>query len=155
LCSRYILDVLTRYGYVGDAYKLLTRTEYPSFGYEIQNEATTFWERFELKKDPGMNSHCHPMYGSCDYWFWAYLAGIRSEEPGWERFKIGPVFPEKLLSVQAVLDTVKGDICVRWMKRYGKLVLHVSVPFGTKADVVFNGKTHTVGSGFFVFEKDL
>ena len=26
----------------------------------IQQEATTVWERFELKKNPEMNSHSHP-----------------------------------------------------------------------------------------------
>ena len=155
LCSRYILDVLTKYGYVEDAYTLLTRTEYPSFGYEIQQEATTIWERFELKKNPGMNSHNHPMYGAADYWFFAYLCGIKPETPGYEHVRIEPYFPEKLLSAQATADTVRGEISVRWVKRYGKLFLHVSVPFGTAADVVFDNKTHTVKSGFHVFEKEL
>ncbi len=155
LCSRYILDVLTGHGYVEDAFTLLTRTEYPSFGYEIQQEATTIWERFELKKDPGMNSHNHPMYGAADYWFFAYLCGIRPTAPGYERVLIAPYFPGKLYSAQATVDTVRGDISVRWVKRYGKLSLFVTVPFGTCADVVFDGRTQTVGSGFHVFEKKL
>ena len=155
LCSRYILDVLTKYGYIEDAYTLLTRTEYPSFGYEIQQEATTIWERFELKKNPGMNSYNHPMYGAADYWFWAYLCGIQPIEPGYERVRIAPYFPEKLMSAQATADTVRGDISVRWVKRYGRLILQVSVPFGTEAEVVFDGRTHTVKSGFHVFEKAL
>ena len=155
LCSRYIMDVLTRCGYLDDVWTLLTRTEYPSLGFEIQQEATTVWERFELKKAPGMNSHDHPMYAAVDYWFWAYLCGIRPVEPGYRRVRIEPVFPEKLMSAQAVVDTVRGDVAVRWMKRYGQLVLHVTVPFGATAEVVFAGETHEVGSGFHAFSKAL
>ena len=77
LCTRYLLDELAEYGYIDDAYELLTRDEYPSWGFMRQNEATTVWERFELKKNPGMNSHNHPMYGAADAFlvsriYWAY-----------------------------------------------------------------------------------
>ena len=151
LCTRYLMDMLARYGYGEDAWRLLTRETYPSFGYMIQQEATTVWERFELMKDPSMNSHNHPMYGAVDYWLWAYLCGIRPLTPGYGRIRIEPFFPEGLLSAQGVVDTVRGDVAVRWVKRYGKLVLQVTVPFGAEAEVAFAGRTHTVGSGFHVF----
>ena len=155
LCTRYLMDVLSRYGYLEDAWTLLTKQTYPSFGFMLQQEATTVWERFELKKNPGMNSHNHPMYGAVDYWFYAYLCGIRPTKPGYEEFEVAPVFPEKLMSAQAVVDTVRGEIAVRWMKHYGKLHLHVTVPFGATAKVSFAGETHTVGSGFHVFSAPL
>ena len=116
LCTRYLMDVLTEYGYLEDAWKLITREEYPSFGFMIQQEATTVWERFELKKNPGMNSHNHPMYGAVGYWFYAYLAGIKPLEAGYRRVSIRPYMPENLMSVQATLETVRGDITVRWVK---------------------------------------
>ena len=121
----------------------------------LQQEATTIWERFELKKDPGMNSHNHPMYASVDYWFYAFLCGIRPVAPAYETFVVEPVFPEKLMSAQGVVDTVKGQIAVRWMKRYGALHLHVTVPFGSRARVVFAGRTTEVGSGFHAFSMPL
>lgn len=151
LCSRYIMDVLSDNGYLEDAWRLITREEYPSIGYMIQQEATTVWERFELKKNPGMNSHNHPMYAAVDYWFYAYLCGIRPLAPGYERILIKPFIPEKLMSAQAVVDTVRGEVAVRWMKRYGALHLHVTVPFGARAVVEFAGETHEVGSGFYTF----
>ena len=151
LCSRYIRDVLSDNGYLEDAWRLITREEYPSIGYMIQQEATTVWERFELKKNPGMNSHNHPMYAAVDYWFYAYLCGIRPLAPGYERILIKPFIPEKLMSAQAVVDTVRGEVAVRWMKRYGALHLHVTVPFGARAVVELAGETHEVGSGFYTF----
>ena len=155
LNTRYMMDMLTKYGYLEDAWKVITSDEYPSFGYMFQNEATTIWERFEMKKNPGMNSHNHPMYGAVGYWFYAYLGGIIPTEPGFSRVSIKPYFPEKLISCHAVVDSVMGDISVRWSKRYGKLYLFVQIPFGVTADVDFNGKVTTVGAGYHVFEKDL
>ncbi len=155
LNTRYLMDMLTKHGYIEDAWKVITSEEYPSFGYMFQNEATTIWERFELKKNPNMNSHNHPMYGAVGYWFYAYLGGIIPTEPGFARVSIKPYFPEKLLSCHAVVDTVMGDISVRWSKRYGKLYLFVQTPFGVTADVDFDGKVTTVGAGYHVFEKKL
>ncbi len=153
LCTRYLMDMLTRYGYIEDAWAIITSEEYPSFGFMIQHEATTVCERFELKKEPGMNSHNHPMYGAVGYWFYAYLGGSIPTEPGFSRVTIKPYFPEKLMSAHAVVDSIMGEISVRWHKKYGKLYLNVQVPFGVTADVDFGGKVETVGAGYHVFER--
>lgn len=152
LCTRYLMDALTENGYIEDAWKLITREEYPSLGYMLQNEATTIWERFELKKTTGMNSHNHPMYGAVGYWFYAYIAGIRPTAPGFSEVEIEPYFPEKLLSANAVIETVKGELSVRWVRQFGQVCLQVAVPFGVVAHVRLHGKTHTVGSGFWIFK---
>lgn len=44
------MDALAENECIEDAWKLLTREEYPSWGYMLQNDATTIWERFELKR---------------------------------------------------------------------------------------------------------
>ncbi len=152
LCTRYLMDMLTTYGYLEDAWTLITKETYPSFGYMLQNEATTVWERLELKRDPGMNSHNHPMYGSIGYWFYAYLCGIRPVSGGYEKIIIRPYYPEKLLSAQCALDTVKGQIAVRWSKRYGKTQLSVAVPFGISAEITVGDDLVSVGSGTHNFE---
>lgn len=151
LCTRYMMDVLSEHGYLEDAWKLITKETYPSLGFMIQQEATTVWERFELMKNPNMNSHNHPMYGAVDYWLFAYIAGVKPTEPGWAHFIVEPYMPEDLLSAQAVVDTVKGDVAVRWTRRYGARHLHLTVPFGTTASVRFCGQAHEVGSGFHTF----
>lgn len=155
LCTVYMLDMLTEYGYVEDVWKLLLKETYPSFGFTIQQEATTIWERFELKKNPGMNSYNHPMYGSVDRWFYAYLAGIRPIEAGWSKAEIRPYMPESLMSAQATVETILGDVTVRWVKRYGSGHLYVTIPFGMEAKVVLNGEEKWVRSGFHHFSWDL
>ena len=153
LCTRYMLEMLTKYGYVEDAWALLTREEYPSIGFMIQNEATTVWERFELKKNPLMNSHNHPMYGAVNRWFFACLAGLTPLDGGWKRFSVQPCFPEKLLSASAGVPTPYGDVTLRWVHRYGSRYVYLQVPFGTTAEVTLPGLgTFEVGAGFHHWE---
>lgn len=151
LCTRYILDALADHGALEDAWALVTRQEYPSWGYMIQNEATTVWERFELMKSPAMNSHNHPMYGAMDGWLFDRIIGLVPTAPGFTAFRVAPMLPEGLLSAQAVVDTPLGEISVRWTRRYGGRHIQVAVPFGARAEIVFGGETHTVGSGFHAF----
>ncbi|MBP5640933.1 MAG: family 78 glycoside hydrolase catalytic domain [Victivallales bacterium] len=152
LCTRYLFEVLTQYGFVDEAYELATRDVYPSFGFMLQQEATTIWERFELKKDGGMNSHNHPMYASVYHWFYAFLAGIKVTSPSCRTVTVKPYFPARLQSVQCGFETTLGTLSVRWFRRYGALYLHVTVPFGMTATVEFDGHSAVCGSGFHVFE---
>ncbi|MBO5275438.1 MAG: family 78 glycoside hydrolase catalytic domain [Clostridia bacterium] len=152
LCTRYLFDMLAKYGYIDIAWKLLAKETYPSYGYMIQNEATTVWERFEMKKNPGMNSHNHPMYGAVGYFFYASLAGVTPIDRGWKRIRVAPILPEGLLSVHAVVDTVMGDVSVRWAVRYGKRYLFLQIPFGSTAEVDFCGIHRELGSGYHVIE---
>lgn len=155
LCTRYLFDALAENGYIDDAWKLMTSEEYPSFGYMLQNEATTVWERFELKREIAMNSHCHPMYGAVGYWLYAYIAGIKFDCADEDTVLIKPYFPSKLLSASARVETVKGEVVVHWIKRWGELSLSVSVPFGMKAKIDFCGKIHTVENGTAVLRGNI
>ena len=152
LCTRYLMDVLSEYGYIEDAWKLITKETYPSFGFMLQNEATTVWERFELKKDYGMNSHCHPMYGAVGYWFYAYLCGIKPTDRGYKTVDIKPYYPEGLSSAQCALDTVRGQIAVRWSRRYGKTQLSAAIPFGVNAKITVGNDVVVCGAGTHNFE---
>lgn len=151
LCTRYIMEMLCEYGYVDDAYAILTKMDYPSFGLMINNEATTIWERFELKKDPSMNSHNHPMYGAVDYWCFAYLCGIKVMDKAASYVEIKPYVPSQMNFANATYASVKGDIEVKWVRRYGNLSLYVTLPVGVQAKVEWGGKVHNVEAGSHVF----
>ena len=43
LCTRYLMDALTENGYVDDAWRLITREEYPSIGYMLQHDLLFEW----------------------------------------------------------------------------------------------------------------
>ena len=154
LCTLYFMEMLAEYGYIDTAWELITREEYPSWGYMMQNGATTVWERFELKKDPGMNSHCHPMYGAVGKWLYTHIAGITPTEAGFKNMLIRPYMPKKLLSAQATVDTCRGDVTVKWDKSYGKTHLLVDIPSGSEAKIVFGGKEFNVVGGTHVYTAD-
>jgi len=151
LCTVYMLEMLSAYGYVDDAYAMMTQEEYPSYGYMIQNAATTVWERFELKKDSGMNSHNHPMYGSVGSWLYSNLAGLKPVDPAWSKLTFKPFIPTDLLYVSANVETPKGDIYMKWQKKYGKTYVSLSIPFGCTAEISLPGINAEVSQGFHVY----
>ena len=152
LCTRYLCEMLIRHGHEDDAWAILTKQDYPSFGYMFQQEATTIWERYEQKANGGMNSHNHPMYGAISYVLYACLAGIRPRIAE-RRVDIEPHFPARLQSLQAKVETAMGAVAVHWFRRYGVLNLHVTVPFGLVAEVSFDGKTTACPAGFHTFAR--
>ena len=135
LNTRYVMEMLTEYGYVDDAWKIITREAYPSWGFMLQNGATTVWERFEFKRGSGMNSHDHPMYGAVGYWFYSHIVGVRPGKDGWSEFTVAPYIPKDLLYAEGGVDTTYGMIYVKWQKQLGYTDILVSVPFGTSAQV--------------------
>jgi len=135
--TRYILDVLAKYGQTDLAYKLVTQTTYPSWGYMIGEGATTLWERWEYLTNAGMNSHNHIMFGSVDTFFYKVLAGINIDPsyPGFKRIIIKPCPAGDLKYVSCSVKTVKGTVSSSWIKYGNSLILNVSIPFNTEAKV--------------------
>jgi len=137
LCTRYLLDVLAVNGNVDAAFKLMTQKTYPSFGYMIENGATTIWERWEYVTtgECEMASHNHPMYASVDAWFYKILAGIDTDvmNPGFSEFIIKPYIPIELNNVNCKLQTVKGEIESSWKKENSLFSMFVKIPFSSRA----------------------
>lgn len=137
LCTKYLLETLTEYGYVDVAYKIACQTTYPSWGFMLKNGATTLWERWEYLTGDAMNSHNHPMMGSVGSWFYKYILGIvpEFEHPGFSEYFIKPYFPAGLTSAEGSLETVKGKIAVSWKKQGKMLSVDISIPENTTAKV--------------------
>jgi len=135
--TRYLFDVLTKYGRADLAYKLATQTTYPSWGYMIREGATTIWERWEYVTGSAMNSHDHPALGSIDSWFYKALAGINVDPsaPGFERIIIKPHVVADLKYVSASVNTIRGTVSSSWRKEGNSLVLEVTLPVNSKGKV--------------------
>lgn len=147
LVTPMLMEMLSKYGYQDIAWKLLTRKEYPSWGYMLANGATTVWERFELKKECGMNSHNHPMYGAVSGWLFRSLAGFRVIKPS-ELFELAPNIPTELLYFEMRIPVLYGSIYLKCEKKYGKLTAMVDVPFGTNVILKFADKEYKLKHGF-------
>ncbi|MBP3591301.1 MAG: family 78 glycoside hydrolase catalytic domain [Clostridia bacterium] len=152
ITTKYLMDMLAVHGYADDAWRLLTREEYPSWGYMIANGATTIWERFEHKFGSGMNSHNHPMYGAVGYFMYAHLLGIRPLECGFARFTVDPVYPEGLLFAEGRVDTLMGEIYIKWERRDERIYLSLAVPFGMTAEVKLPNGPKALPHGTYCFD---
>jgi len=135
--TRYLMDTLTKYGRADLAYRLVTQTTYPSWGYMIQEGATTLWERWEYMAGGGMNSHNHIMFGSVDAWFYKVLAGINQDPsaPGFKRVIIKPHILGDLSYVSASVNTIRGLVSSSWRREENALVLEVTLPVSSGGKV--------------------
>ncbi|MBI3664832.1 MAG: hypothetical protein HY236_01170, partial [Acidobacteria bacterium] len=137
LATKYIMPLLTRMGRAELAYELASQTSYPSWGYMIENGATTLWELWQNKTGPSMNSHNHPMFGSVGGWFYQALAGINPDpaSPGFERIRIAPQVVRDLHWASGSLQTVRGPVLSSWTRSENSLRLEVTIPTGSEAEI--------------------
>jgi alpha-L-rhamnosidase len=137
LCTKYLLEVLTQRGHADLAYTIATQETYPSWGYMLDNGATTIWERWEHATGGAMNSHNHPMYASIGAWFYNALAGIAPdpEAPGFARFTLRPHPAGALTHAVASLQTVRGAIESAWVQEGDRFTLNVTLPAGSEARI--------------------
>lgn len=138
----WLLNVLTMCDCGDLAWKLFLRREYPGWLYEVDQGATTIWERWNsinpdgtMNKD-GMNSLNHYAYGSVAAWMYRYMAGIQPDEnvAGFRRISIAPQPDRRLKRCRGSVNTPHGDCVVEWywLDR-SRLRLDVRIPFGTEA----------------------
>jgi alpha-L-rhamnosidase len=139
----YVCHVLSRYGYLDEAYLLLNREEYPSWLYPVKQGATTIWERWDGQKPDGtfqiteMNSFNHYAYGAVGEWMYRIMAGIEIDPaaPGYKHILIQPQPGGGFASVKASHETMYGTVSSGWKLQDGRFELDVEVPANTRATV--------------------
>jgi alpha-L-rhamnosidase len=151
LGTRPLLPVLSSVGHHDLAVFLLQSREFPSWGYEIEQGATTIWERWDsYTKEDGfgrhnaaMNSFAHYAFGAVCEWMFRTLAGIESDGPGYSRIIIRPTPPrpgsnaqhKPIHWVKASYDSIRGRIATNWRIDGDRFVLNVRIPTNTTAAV--------------------
>jgi alpha-L-rhamnosidase len=156
---RMLLE-LSRGGRNDLAYQLFESRRCPSWGFMIENGATTIWERWDswvpgreslgrrkatilqLPQTTGfqtnsMNSFNHQEFASVGEWMYRVILGIEPDEsqPGYKHFFIRPRPGGSLTYARGSLHTVRGPIAVDWSRTGGAFTLKVSVPPNTSATV--------------------
>jgi alpha-L-rhamnosidase len=117
-------------------YEMVSKRDYPGWGYMLANGATTSWESWTGQ------SHIHDTLISIGAWFTQGLAGIRSDgaTPGFKHFVVKPAVVGGLTFVKGRYRSIHGDISSEWRVENGLLRLTVTVPPGTTATVVVPGE---------------
>ena len=152
LCENGLEDV---------AYEFLFQEGFPSWLYCVNLGATTIWERWNsilpdgTISPTGMNSLNHYAYGSVVEFFYAYIAGIRPMVPGFEKAVIAPTPNARLRYCNCRYESVSGTYVSNWnINEDGKFTMHVEIPFGCEAEVVFprcKGKREVLEAGSYDF----
>ena len=158
-----LCPVLTEVGLNEYAYALLLQTECPSWLYEVEQGATTVWERWNSRKPDGsfgpvsMNSFNHYAFGAVCEWLYKYVAGIRPDEtaPGYKKIIIEPKVNSLLTEAGASIETVHGKVLSYWRLEGDTLTLDVEIPFNTTATIILpdceGENTFVRGSGKYSF----
>ncbi|MGN0232981.1 MAG: family 78 glycoside hydrolase catalytic domain [Bacteroidaceae bacterium] len=136
---QHLMRGLTRRGHADLAMKIVNQRTYPSYGYMIENGATTIWELWNGDTaNPAMNSGNHVMLlGDLLLWYYEDLAGIRQKEgtQGYRYLDMSPCFPEELNHVKASYRSVSGLIRSEWTKQGKHLTWTIEIPANTKARI--------------------
>lgn len=132
LGTKYLLPVLTDYGYADVAYGLAVETAYPSWGYMVENGGTTMWEHWSLEA----RSLGHYFLGTVDDWFYHDVLGIQaSETTGYRDLTIRPAVTGQLAWAKGSTQTPFGEVATDWSTTGGQLRLDVDVPVGSTATI--------------------
>lgn len=159
---QWLMRGLSDSGRADLAFKIATNRDYPSWGYMIENGATTIWELWNGNTaDPSMNSQNHVMLlGDLVVWFYEYLAGMKNAEGsyGFEKITIKPYPVEGLHYVDASFNSVKGMISSYWKKDTNTFKWYVSIPGNTEATIYIpfeEGKEITENGQKISFSEDI
>jgi alpha-L-rhamnosidase len=132
LGAKYILNALLENGRADVAYRIVSQKDLPSWGWWIEQGATTLWEQWN-----GSESRNHIMFGDISAWFYKALAGINLDPaaPAFKHIIIKPNLVGGLTSADASYDSVRGRIVSDWKAKDGRFELTVTIPANTTATV--------------------
>lgn len=131
--TRLLFEILADHGMIDLAYQIINKRTQPSFGWWIEQGATTTWEAWS-----GVNSRNHPMFGGSLVWLQRILAGVRMNEsaPAYSHIVVKPVIPEGLDHASYRIETVKGLVSNSWKRnKDGRFEMTTIVPVGSTAKV--------------------
>jgi alpha-L-rhamnosidase len=139
------MDELARrgLGYVELASRLARDKSFPSWGYMIDQGATTIWERRDgfVKgrgfQDPSMNSFNHYAFGSVGDYMIRWIGGIQPDEasPGYAHFTLRPRGGIQIQRAHVEYDSIRGTIVSAWRLDGDKFHLDATIPANTSASV--------------------
>jgi len=135
LGGRVIFHLLSQFGFVDLAYKMITRKDFPSYRYWIEQGATTLWENFDKEKIKSCNHH---FWGDISGWFIKCIAGI-NYNPNADNIKyleIKPNFVKALNNADGYYITPFGKVVSRWKRVKDKIILNLEIPKSITAKII-------------------
>jgi alpha-L-rhamnosidase len=153
-----ILHALSKNGHFDAAYTMLMRRKVRSWLYQVDQKATTIWERWdairedgsihkgematasEEQQDASMISFNHYAYGAVIDWVYRNVAGIAPtvKNPGYRHITFAPRPGRGFTYASASVNAPLGEAAISWeIVDNGTLSAKVVVPFGSRAVLDF------------------
>lgn len=157
--TRFLLEELTKNGRHEVACAIANRKTFPSWGWMLENGATTLWETW--KQSDNTFSHNHPMFGSISAWFFRHLGGIQiaDDAVGADRLVIRPQTGCGLTWVKSSHVSVRGTIESNWKVTDHGVEFDIVIPPDTMAEIELpagklteSGKPITQAQGITILE---
>ena len=130
--TQFFFEILSENGFHELAYKVMNQRTQPSYGWWIDQGATTTWEQWN-----GSGSRNHPMFGGGITWFYRKLAGMNADpdQPGYRHIIFRPQVVDDISFVSYSNLTPYGTASINWQKGSGKFTMEISIPAGCTATV--------------------
>lgn len=132
-------SALSRNGYAKEAFDLFTKKGENSWGLMLDSlHVTTLWEQLPYTVADAKNitaSHCHPMMGGFDIWFYEDVLGIRpmEEAPGFKRIIFDPTEMGQMEWARGSVETAYGTVASDWRHVDGAILWKIGIPANTTA----------------------
>lgn len=157
LGTKHVMLALSKYGYDDISYKIFQQTEYPSWGYSVENGSTSIWERWNsyTKDDAAnsdinaaMNSFSHYAFGSVAEWMFQHAVGIDTQDYGYRNIIIKPAITQEMDFINGSYKSINGTIASAWNWKGNKVIMNIEIPVNTKAKVhIPTGKVYDIKEG--------
>ena len=159
-----MLPALSRFGHFDEAFMMLLRTGVRSWLYQVANDATTVWERWDAIKpdgsihdgrmtpfegagdaaergdgnEPHMLSFNHYAYGAVIDWVYRNVGGVAPDvdAPGYRRVRLAPRPCADVSGASTTISTGLGAVVFEWQLEGDVLRASVTLPFGSTGVLV-------------------
>jgi len=130
--TQFFFEVLSENGLQELACKVMDQRTQPSYGWWIEQGATTTWEQWD-----GSNSRNHPMFGGGITWLYRKLAGMNADpgQPGYHHIIFRPQPAGDITFTSYSNLTPFGQASISWKKEQTRFKLDISVPVGSTSTV--------------------
>ncbi len=141
-CLLPLCRQLTALGETELLYQMLTRRAYPSYGYMLENGATTLWESWSKDISPKYRlsdgvlrdgypvSHNHPMFGSICEFLFDSVGGLDLSSSGFGKVTYKPLFTGELSECCVEREMPNGLLSAAYSVINGNISVELTVPRG-------------------------
>ncbi len=146
--SRTMFHVLSEFDCNDLAFNMITKPEFPSYGYWIAQGANTLLEI--VGNDDKYNwSHNHHFFGDISAWFIKNLAGItpNPNKNDANYVRVSPAFIDSLTYAEGWYNTPNGKVSTHWDKTDDGITLNITVEGDAHGDIILRqGYAFEVGT---------